>query len=342
MAPRGLGLFVRWPGEKRADRQLCAALARALSALPGGLEGRAVESILIDPEAAPTPQAIGVLLDHLAGQVAVASDLEATLVVATRDVVAGALAEYGAAGINRLSLKALTLDPAALALLHDAGSLFPRIALDLSFGQPGQSLADWRATLDRAFGAGVGHLSIEEASCAEGRSGAADVDRMAALYQLACVHLEASGMPAYEITHFARPGQKSRQLLRVATGGDYLGIGPGAVGRITTDQTCWALDQVGPSSTWLRAVDRGVEAERRLLSREDRMIELVLNGLRLRSGIGRHWFEPLVGATVEDVLDPGRLTELIEDGFLQLDRDGLRLSEGGWPLCDSVLVRLLA
>ncbi|MEM7021234.1 MAG: hypothetical protein AAF637_01445 [Pseudomonadota bacterium] len=272
----------------------------------------------------------------MASQIVVAADAEATLVVAPRDV-AGKLAEYGTAGINRLSLKALTLDPAALAVLYDAGSLFPRIALDLSFGQTGQSLADWRATLDRALTANVGHLSIEEA----GRSRAADVDRMADLYQLACDHLEAAGMPAYEISHFARRGQESRQLLHVASGGDYLGIGPGAVGRVTIGRACWALDQV-PSAAWFRAVDRGVEGKRRSLGSEERLIELALNGMRLRAGIGRRWFEPVVGATVEDAFGSGRLAELIEDGFLELDRDGLRLSKRGWPLCDSVLARLLA
>jgi oxygen-independent coproporphyrinogen-3 oxidase len=147
-------------------------------------------------------------------------------------------------------------------------------------------------------------------------------------------------MPPYEIGHFAKPGHESRQLLHGARGGDYLGIGPGAVGRIS-DGAYRALSQVAPAAAWLRAVERGAEGLQEVLSLDQRRTELILTGLRLRAGIERAWFEPLAGP-LEASLDRERLAALVEDGFLVLDHRGLRLSARGWPLCDGVLARLLA
>jgi oxygen-independent coproporphyrinogen-3 oxidase len=192
----------------------------------------------------------------------------------------------------------------------------------------------WHAELDLALRLGAGHISLEEHG-----EGAAGSDRAAALYRLAINRLGAAGLPAYEIAHCARPGHESRQLLHGATGGDYLGVGPGAVGRITVDGTCHALTQVEPAAAWLGALATGAETERRVLDAEERQTELLLTGLRLRDGIGRAWFEPAAGP-LEAALDPEQLAMLVEDGFVALDRQGLRLTGRGWPLCDAVLARL--
>jgi oxygen-independent coproporphyrinogen-3 oxidase len=130
-------------------------------------------------------------------------------------------------------------------------------------------------------------------------------------------------------------------LLHGATGGDYLGIGPGAAGRISHGGACYALRQVGPAAAWLAAVENGGEGLEEVLPQDQRRTELVLTGLRLRAGIERAWFEPLAGP-LEAALDRERLAALVEDGFLVLDDRGLRLSARGWPLCDGVLARLLA
>ena len=100
------------------------------------------------------------------------------------------------------------------------------------------------------------------------------------------------------------------------------------------------LTQIEPASAWLGALATGAEAERRELGADERRTELLLTGLRLRSGIARAWFEPLAGP-LEAALDGRRLAMLIEDGFVELDQAGLRLTPRGWPLCDAVLARLL-
>jgi coproporphyrinogen III oxidase-like Fe-S oxidoreductase len=328
---------VAWPAEDPAGRALRLALDHALAALPGVAGRRRLVSVLIDAAAAPPARAVQALLAAAARRLEIAVDLEAGLAIDPRAIAAPDLADYRAAGINRVSLRAGSLDETAQAALATAAGLFPRGALDLSFGRPRQSLAGWRAELDRAVQLGACHISLEEHSVA-----AEDLssDRAAAFYRLAIDRLSAAGLPPYEIAHFARPGHEARQLLHAATGGDYLGIGPGAVGRVTVAGVCHALAQVEPAAAWLRAVETGAEALRQELRADERRAELLLNGLRLRAGIGRTWFEPVAGP-LEAPLDAGRLAPLIEGGFVELDRRGLRLTDRGWPLCDGVLARLL-
>jgi coproporphyrinogen III oxidase-like Fe-S oxidoreductase len=330
-----LALFVAWPAGDPAGRALRRALDHAFATLPGGRAGRRLVSVLIDATGAPPASAVQALLADAGRQLEIAPGLEASLAIDPRAVTAQRLADYRAAGIDRVALRAGALDDAAQAALATAAELFPRCGLDLTFGRPRQSLAGWRAELDLALRLGAGHISLEEDGVE-----AAHADRAAALYRLAIEHLSAAGLPPYEIAHCARPGHESRQLLHGATGGDYLGIGPGAVGRITVGGMCHALAQIEPEDAWLRAVATDTQAERRVLGPEERRRELLLTGLRLRAGIARAWFEPLAGP-LDAALDAERLAMLVEDGFVALDREGLRLTARGWPLCDAVLARLL-
>lgn len=331
-----LALFVAWPAEDATARGLRRALAHALAALPGGVASRRLASVLIDAAAAPSASAVHALLAEAGRLLEVAPGLELSLAIDPRGVSGQQLADWRAAGIERIALRAGGLDEASQATLATAAALFPRCAIDLTFGRPRQTLASWQTELDRTVALGAGHISLEEH--AEGQG--ARSDRAAALYRLATGSLDAVGLPPYEIAHCARPGHESRQLLHGATGGDYLGIGPGAVGRITVDGVCHALTQIEPPAAWLRAVATGMEAERRELGAQERRTELLLSGLRLRAGIARTWFEPLAGP-LEAALDANQLAMLVEDGFVALDQAGLRLTARGWPLCDAVLARLL-
>ena len=331
-----LALFVAWPAEDGAGRALRRALGHALAGLPGGLAGRSLASVLIDAARAPPAGAVHALLADAGRQLEIAPGLEASLAIDPGAIGAQGLTGYRAAGIDRLVLRAGTLDEAAQAALATAAALFPRCALDLTFGRARQSPSGWRAELDLALQLGAGHISLEE----HGQGPGASSDRAAALYRLAIDHLGAAGLPPYEIAHCARRGHESRQLLHGATGGDYLGIGPGAVKRVTADGVCHAQTQIEPAAAWLRALPAGTEAEWRELGAEERRTELLLTGLRLGAGIARAWFEPLAGP-LEAALDAERLAMLVEDGFVELDQAGLRLTGRGRPLCDAVLARLL-
>lgn len=330
-----LALYVSWPTADRNGRAIRRALDLALATAPGGSAGRRLVSVLIDASGAPAPDAVAGFLADLGRRLALARDLEASLAIDPRTITTQDLAPYAGAGLQRLALRADALSEPSEALLTAASTLFPSCAVDLTFGRPDQTLASWQAELRRARQAGASHISIAEHGLAD------DTDHAASLYQAACDDLRAAGLPPYEIGHCARPGHESRHLLHGATGGDYLGIGPGAAGRITVRGTCYALSQVGPAAAWLLAVARGREGRQEVLNQDQRRTELILTGLRLRAGIERTWFEPLAGP-LEANLDRERLAALVEDGFLVQDDRGLRLTEHGWPLCDGVLVRLLA
>jgi oxygen-independent coproporphyrinogen-3 oxidase len=377
----GFGLYVHWPFCK-AKCPYCdfnshvtvavdherwgRALLRELDHFAAETAGRRLTSIFFGggTPSLMAPATVAALIERAAAHFCVEPDLEITLEANPTSAEARRLADFRAAGVNRLSLGVQALDDQALrslgrehsaaealAAVDSAAELVPRFSFDLIYARPGQTPAAWEAELEQALGHAGGHLSVYQLTIEPGTAfhalharGALEMppdDLQGAMYELTRDRLTAAGLPAYEISNHARPGEACRHNLVYWRCGDYLGIGPGAVGRITVGGVCRALTQVAPAATWLRAVARGSETRCEVLSRDQRRIELMLTGLRLRAGIDRSWFEPLMGR-LEASLDGGRLAALVADGFLVLDQRGLRLSARGWPLCDAVLARLLA
>src|SRR5690606_15403516 len=118
---------------------------------------------------------------------------------------------------------------------------FARVSFDLIYALPGQTIGEWEAMLRRALGFGTGHLSLYQLTIEPGTRFATDVrrqtfapldaDRAAELYELTHEITTAAGMPAYEVSNHARPGEESRHNLTYWRYQDYCGIGPGAHGR---------------------------------------------------------------------------------------------------------------
>ena len=133
----------------------------------------------------------------------------------------------------------------ALHAVELAGAIFPRHSFDLIYARPGQTEAAWVAELERALGHAGGHLSLYQltiepgtrfhALVEQGRLVPLDEDLQGRLYETTQAVLGAAGLPAYEISNHARPGQESRHNLVYWRYGDYVGIGPGAHGRLTID-----------------------------------------------------------------------------------------------------------
>ncbi|MEO5612078.1 MAG: radical SAM family heme chaperone HemW, partial [Sphingomicrobium sp.] len=183
-----------------------------------------------------------------------AYDLEITLEANPNSVEAARFADLAAAGVNRLSLGLQSFDDASLAFLGRAHSAregldalaiaqshFPRVSFDLIYALPGDSEASWAATLDRALGLGTSHLSLYQLTIEPGTQFAAqeavgklaeiDPDCAAVLYELTGERTAAAGLPAYEVSNHAAPGEESRHNLAYWRYGDYAGVGPGAHGR---------------------------------------------------------------------------------------------------------------
>lgn len=179
---------------------------------------------------------------------------EITLEANPSSVESARFADLANAGINRISLGLQSLDDQSLHFLGRAHSVqeglaaldiarrhFARVSFDLIYARPGQSLSDWQAELSRAIGFGTGHMSLYQLTIEEGTRFASDVrkglftptddDQGADLFALTQAMMNAAGLPAYEISNHARPGEESRHNLTYWRYQDYAGIGPGAHGR---------------------------------------------------------------------------------------------------------------
>jgi putative oxygen-independent coproporphyrinogen III oxidase len=312
------------------------------------------------------PDTVAVLIERVRALWPVAPDLEITLEANPNSAEAGRFAAFAAAGVNRLSLGIQALDPAALRFLgrrHDrdeaisairlARDIFPRYSFDLIYARPGQSPAAWDEELGEALRLAGEHLSLYQLTiepgtafgnrAARGEILAADEDIAAALFELTTQRLMAAGLPAYEISNHARPGAACRHNLVYWRYQDYLGIGPGAHGRVTSSGAKLAITQLRSPEAWLAAIESAGTAieEETPISRETAVEEMVMMGLRLVEGVSRPRLEALVESDVETLFG-ARLPRLIEGGFLTLDNDRLAATEAGRQLLNAVLGELFA
>jgi putative oxygen-independent coproporphyrinogen III oxidase len=311
-------------------------------------------------------ETVAAVLERAARHWQAPPDLEVTLEANPTSVEAARLAEFRDAGINRVSLGVQALDDAALRFLgrgHDAGEAraaiaaaaqaVPRYSFDLIYARPGQSVASWERELDAALALAGDHLSLYQLTIEHGTAFAGayargdfalpDDDLAGALFETTQARLEAAGLAAYEISNHARPGAACRHNLVYWRYGDYVGIGPGAHGRLTLDGGKFALRQRRLPEAWLAAVEAQGHAteERVALARAERIEEMVMMGLRLAEGIARPRFRREAGGDFEAVLPQAALAELCEAGFLVLDGAGLRATAAGRQRLNAVLARLL-
>jgi oxygen-independent coproporphyrinogen-3 oxidase len=165
----------------------------------------------------------------------------------------------------------------------------------------------------------------------------------AALFEETRIQLADAGLPAYEVSNHARPGAECRHNLVYWRSGDYLGVGPGAHGRLTIAGQRLALSQHRAPEVWLERVERRGHATRgeSALADAERLQEFVMMGLRLRDGIARSAFRQTFAAEPEALFDAGRLQRLQSAGLLALDDARLSATEPGLIRLDGLLAYLL-
>jgi oxygen-independent coproporphyrinogen-3 oxidase len=275
-------------------------------------------------------------------------------------------ADLRAAGVNRVSLGVQALDDTSLHFLgrrHNAAEAlealavakrqFARTSFDLIYARPGQTVADWRAELARALEEATEHLSVYQLTIEQGTQFATlaargeldmpDEDTQAALYEATQDILEAAGLPAYEISNHARPGAESRHNLTYWRYGDYVGIGPGAHGRLTVDGQKLATRAHRAPEIWLdRVTAQGHGAHADVpVTKVERRDELLMMGLRLTEGVSRARLRSELGADVDAVLDGPKLDRLVSGGFLTIEDGYLRATAAGRQRLNAVLASLL-
>jgi oxygen-independent coproporphyrinogen-3 oxidase len=373
------GVYIHWPfclskcpycdfnshvAEKIDQAAWREALLRELDEGAERTKGRTVTSVFFGggTPSLMDPATTAALIERVHARWPAADDIEITLEANPGTVDAERFRDIRSAGVNRLSMGLQALDDSQLKFLgrvHDsaqavravelARATFPRISFDLIYARPGQSLDSWRAELTRAIGMAADHLSLYQLTiepgtpfhpmAARGEFVMPDDDHAAALFDLTQEVTEAAGLPAYEISNHARPGAECRHNLLYWQGDDFLGIGPGAHGRLS--------DETGRTTTHRRhrapEIWRGMVRERGegtaesgVLSPEDRLTELVMMGLRLGEGLSLGKFPDL-----EAGLDPHGLAAMIAEGFLERRGDHLRATGKGRLLLNQVIGRIL-
>ena len=327
--------------------------------------GEPLESIFFGggtPSLMP-PETVAALIEAAARHWRFAGDIEITLEANPSSVEAARFADLARAGVNRVSLGLQALDDTALrelGRLHDvaeglaaldvAQRHFVRVSFDLIYARPGQDFAAWEAELARALAFGTGHLSLYQLTIEPGTRYASDVregrlvplaeDPAADLFALTRAMTAAAGLPAYEISNHARPGEQSRHNLTYWRYADYAGIGPGAHGRRGGLAT---LRHKKPEN-FLAAVGRqghGI-VETTALSPSDQAVEALLMGLRLAEGVDLAALGSRLGFAAEALIDPAKLALHCKLGLVRSDGSRLIVTDAGMPLLDGLLGDLVA
>lgn len=314
------------------------------------------------------PALVAALLEAIAAVWPLAADCEITLEANPTSVEAGRFQELRAAGVNRLSLGVQALEAGALrflgrqhsveealAALALAARVFPRWSLDLIYARPQQTIAAWQAELHQVLALAPEHLSLYQLSLAPGtalytawRAGAfalPDEESAATLFEVTQDILSAAGLPAYEISNHARPGAGCRHNLSYWRYQDYLGIGPGAHGRLTLpDGEKQALQTQATPAVWLQQVEQaghgGLVPE--TLTAAARGTEMLLMGLRLSEGVMLARLEAESGQPLETLVSATALARLEGGGFLTRSPTHLTATIAGRQCLNAVLAALLA
>ena len=182
------------------------------------------------------------------------------------------------------------------------------------------------------------------ARAAQGSLTVPDGDSAAALCDVTHQSLNDAGMAAYEISNFARAGAESRHNLAYWRGGDYIGVGPGAHGRLTSGGVTRATRLIRTPERWLATVEEMGHgtSETEIIEQAARSDEILMMGLRLSEGVRLSQFEARGGLAFDQAIDPARLTPLLAGGFLELNDTHLRATPSGLRVLDSLLTSLLA
>ena len=291
-----------------------------------------------------------------------ADDIEITLEANPNSVEVARFADLAASGVNRVSLGIQSFEAEALRFLgraHDvteahtaldvAQSTFARVSFDLIYALPGQTLAQWEAQLASALARQTSHLSLYQLTIEPGtrfetlvRQGdftPLDADHAADLYEATQELTAQAGIPAYEVSNHARPGEESRHNLAYWRYQDYSGIGPGAHGR----RNGYATQRHKKPENWLAAVARnghGAQAETQL-SPHDQAREALMMGLRLAEGIDVAALATRLGLDDSAMLDRTAVAQLTSHGLLRTVGPHLAVTPAGMLLLDAILPQIV-
>jgi putative oxygen-independent coproporphyrinogen III oxidase len=347
--------------EELPEQRYIDALVRDLDTQLPNLEVRPLTSIFLGGGTPSlfSPKAIAGLLDHARKQIGFEPSIEVTLEANPGTIERGKFAEYRAAGITRVSLGAQSFDARQLKLLgrihsadetrraaeelHAAG--LDNFNLDLMYALPGQTAAEARADVEAALALNPAHLSQYHLTIEPGTLFAAappvqPVDEIVdVMLDQSLATLEEAGFEQYEVSGYAREGRRCRHNLNYWEFGDYLGIGAGAHGKLSSPTRGMAVrtQQTREPRRYLAADPRSIV--RKPIAIRDLPFEFAMNGFRLVDGFAEALFEARTGLA-RGILERA-LAPVAARGLVQRREERWRATPKGFRFLNEILVDLL-
>lgn len=348
------------------QKRWCEAYLREIARVGAETRGRVLNSVFFGggTPSLMQPELVSAILEAVRQTWTLANDIEITMEANPGSVEAGRFAGYREAGVNRVSIGIQALNDEALRRLgrmhstvearqaYDiARHVFDRVSFDLIYARQDQTRAAWTAELREALAMGPDHLSLYQLTIEDGTvfgarhalgqmAGLPDEDLSSDLYLQTQDMCEAGGLPGYEVSNHAKPGQQSRHNLIYWRMGDYVGIGPGAHGRLTLGGQRWATEAPKQPGAWLERIERNIAGEgpRHVTPAADHAMEYLLMSLRLAEGSDIARYAAISGAG----LSSAKIAELTEAGLLVQDGTWIRTTNTGRLLTNAILRELLA
>jgi oxygen-independent coproporphyrinogen-3 oxidase len=374
----GFGIYIHWPFckakcpycdfnshvNRAIDPSIFAdGLVKELSYMRELSGPRALTSIFFGggtPSLMP-PAVVNQILNQIDNLWSIPDLTEITLEANPTSIEGRNFEGYRQAGVNRVSVGVQALNDKDLARLgreHSsqealeayrlARKIFPRTSFDLIYARPNQTQAEWEKELKLALYEEPDHLSLYQLTIEEGTpfynlhaTGKLKVpsdDYSADLYDLTQEITTAHGFRTYEVSNHARPGDECRHNLVYWRYGDYVGVGPGAHGRLTINNEKISTYCTPEPNQWLQKVNQHNHAivDRQILSKLDQAHEYLLMGLRLSEGISLSRYASYSNRTISE----NTLNELIEDNLILISGDMLRTTSKGRPMLNAIISKL--
>lgn len=327
-------------------------------------QGRVLDSIYFGggTPSLMDPTTVAAIIEEARQHWTFANDIEITLEANPSSIEAQNFAGYRDGGVNRVSMGIQALnddDLQKLGRLHSvdeakqaltlAKSLFARVNFDLIYARQDQSLDAWEVELREALSFDPSHLSMYQLTIEPGTAfgarfeagklrGLPPDEQATEMYFLTQRITRDAGIPAYEISNHARPGDESRHNLIYWRSGDWVGIGPGAHGRITLDGVRFATETALSPNSWLQAVSDGNgESLRDVIPADEWATEFLMMGLRTAEGIDLS----RLGEIHQNSINQNKINDLVELAMIEIDGETLRATQDGRPVLNGILRELL-
>ena len=311
------------------------------------------------------PEMVAKILEKVRSSFDVEKNIEITLEANPSSFEVEKFKEFKAAGINRVSIGVQSFDENALKFLgrrHDskqavkaieeAGKIFGNFSFDLIYALPGQTAEVWEKELDRALAFNSPHISLYQLTIEKGtpfysdfhkgKFTLPDEETQTDLYLLTLDKCKQKGLERYEVSNFAKPGFESKHNLSYWLQNDYIGIGPGAHGRIHEGNSKVATMDIHAPENWMEAVEKKGEGiqSKETLGKKEILEELLFMGLRIRDGIKLQKFTEL-GFEFTELFDKKLVEKLCNEGLMKIDNECIKLTDKGLLIHTNIVSRLL-